>query len=60
MKPGDVGQRADSLVDVVLVGVVDDVLGHALLVAEQALVVVEGGEVAVDHLGMVADTDLKK
>ena len=54
----DVGHGAEALEDAVLLGVVHDALGDRLLVAEHAHVVVERGQVAVDHLGVVADPNL--
>jgi hypothetical protein len=37
----------------------NDVLGNLLLVAEESLVVLEGGEVAIHHLRMVSHPDSK-
>jgi hypothetical protein len=37
----------------------NDVLGNLLLVAEESLVVLEGGEVAIHHLRMVPHPDSK-
>ena len=56
----DVGHGAQALVDAVLFGVVHDAPRHRLLVAKHAHVVVERGEVAVHHLCVVADSNLKK
>lgn len=56
----DVRQRGQSLVDVVLLRVADDLVRHILFVREQRLVIVVGRQVAVDHLGMVADTHLER
>ena len=50
---GDISQRREALVDVVLAGVVDDVLCHLLLISKHTLVVEECCEVAINHLGMV-------
>ncbi len=38
---------------------VDDVLGRLPLVAEDAALAVETGEVHVNHLGVVPDTNLR-
>jgi len=54
----DVRQRGESLVDVVVLRMVDNVVSDALLVAEQRLVVVERVQVAVHHLGVVAHAHL--
>ena len=58
VKPRDVGHGGDALVDVVLLGVVDDVFCSLLLVAEDAALAVVDGQVHVHHLGVVPDTDL--
>lgn len=50
---GDVGEGAEALVDVVVLGVLDDGFRHHLLVPEDGLVVVVGCQVAVDHLGVI-------
>ena len=55
----DVGQGGEALVDVILARVVDDVGSHLLLVSKHPLVVQEGCEVAVDHLGVVPHSDGK-
>jgi len=57
--PRDVGQGAETLVDVVVLGVVDDVVGHLLLVAEEGFVVVVRGQVAVHHFRVVAYSHLQ-
>lgn len=51
---GYVGQGREALVDVVILGMFDDLFGDLLLVAEDGFVVVVGGQVAVYHLGVVA------
>ena len=56
----DVGHGAEALEDAVLLGVVHDAPGHGLLVAEHAHVIGERGQVAVHHLGVVADSNLVK
>ena len=56
---GDIGHGRDSLVDVVLLGVVDDALGHGFLIAEVAFLVVVGGQVAVDHFSVIPNANLK-
>ena len=55
---GDVGDPADALVDVVLVRVGDHVLGQLFLVAEERLLVEEGGHVAVHHARVVTHPHL--
>ena len=55
---GDVAQRAQSLENVIRVGIFSDFVGHALLVVEETLLVVEGGQVAVDHLGVITNPNL--
>ena len=57
--PWDVCHGWNSLVDVVLLGMVDDVFSRLPLVAEHAALAVEAGQVHVHHLGVVANADLK-
>ena len=54
----DVGHGAKALVDAELLGVIHDVPGDRLLVSEHAHVVVERGQVAVDHFRVVSDPNL--
>lgn len=54
----DVRQGGQAGVDVVVLRVFDDVVRHLLSVAEEGLVVVVGGQVAVDHFGVISHTDL--
>lgn len=56
---GYVGERAQPLVYVIVLRVVDDVVANRLLVAEERLVVVVRGQIAVDHLCMIPHPDLK-
>lgn len=56
--PGNVGECAETFVDVVVLRVLDDGFSDELLVAEDRLVVVVGCEVAVNHLSVVSDADL--
>lgn len=54
----DVGQRAETLVDVVVLRMLDNVFADLLSVAEERFVVVVRGQVAVDHFGVVAHSYL--
>lgn len=57
--PRYVGQRAQPLVDVIVLRVLDDVVADRLLVTEERLVVVVRGQVAVYHLRVISHADLK-
>lgn len=54
----DVAQGAETLEDVVGVRVFDDVISRSLLITKESLLVEEGSQVAVHHLGVVPHTDL--
>lgn len=56
---GYVGKCAQTLVDVIVLRIFDDVVADGFLVAEECLVVVVRGQVAVHHLGVVSHSDLK-
>jgi len=49
-----VGQRAQALVDVIVLWVLYDVVADGLPVCEERLVVVVRGQITVDHLGVVS------
>lgn len=55
----DVGEGREAFVDVVVLWVLDNLVRDLLLVAEQSLLVVVGREVAVNHLGVIANTHLE-
>lgn len=54
-----VGKCAQTLVDVIVLWVFDDVVADGFLVAEECLVVVVRGQIAVHHLGVVSHSNLK-
>lgn len=56
--PGDVGQRAQTLVDVIVLRVVDYVVADGLPVAEERFVVVVCGQVTVHHFCMISHPHL--
>lgn len=55
---GYVGQRAQPLVDVIVLRVLDDVVADRFLVREERLVVVVRGQVTVHHLRVVSHAHL--
>lgn len=57
--PGDVGQRAQALVDMIVLRIVDDVVADCLPVAEERLVVVVCGQVTVHHFRMISHPHLR-
>jgi len=56
--PRYVGQRAQALVDVIVLWVLYDVVADGFSVREERLVVVVRGQVTVDHLGVVSHPHL--
>lgn len=56
----DVRQRRQTLVDVIVLWMIDDVVRDAFLVAKQRLVVVVGVQIAIDHLGVVTYAHLQR
>lgn len=59
-KPGNVSECAETLVDVVALRVLNDRIGDQLSIAEDGLVVVIRGQVAVHHLRVVSYANLSK
>ena len=57
--PRYVGQGAETLVDVIVLRVLDDTVRCLLLLGEEALVVVVGRQVAVNHLRVVTHSYLQ-
>lgn len=55
----NVSQRRESLVDVIVAWILDDVVGDLFLVAEQRLMVVVSSQIAIDHFCMVTYANLK-
>lgn len=54
----NVAERAQTFEDVVGVWVFDDVISRSFFVAEESLLVEEGGQITIDHLGMVSNSHL--
>lgn len=54
-----IGQRAQALVDVIVLRVLYDVVANGLPVCEERLVVVVRSQITVDHLGMVSHSHLQ-
>lgn len=57
-KPGNVSECTKTLVDVVVLRILDNGIGNEFPVAEYRLVVVVRREVTVDHLCVVPNTNL--
>lgn len=55
----DVGEGRETFIDVVVLWMFNDLIGDLLLVAEQSLLVVVSGQVAIDHLSVVTDANLR-
>lgn len=55
----NVTQRAQAFKDVVGVWVLDNILRHGLFISKVAFLVEKRGQIAVDHFGMIPNSNLK-
>lgn len=54
----NVAESAQTFEDVVGVGILDDIISRSFFVAEKSFLVEEGGQVTIDHLGVVPHSHL--
>ena len=49
----NVSQGGDTVIDVIIVGMVDDVVGHRLGVAKHSLATLKSGQIDIHHFGEI-------